>query len=85
MEQSVNKIDPTTKLRLLSAKDYFGWIRDKLINMKPVYQRPYTYQDEVDGKWGNVWQKTLIKNFLEGGFVQPIHLLYRGKTPLCIG
>tara|TARA_R110000744_G_scaffold54207_1_gene115190 strand:- start:58 stop:1608 length:1551 start_codon:yes stop_codon:yes gene_type:complete len=78
MEQSVNKIDPTTKLRLLSAKDYFGWIRDKLINMKPVYQRPYTYQDEVDGKWGNVWQKTLIKNFLEGGFIQPIHLLYRG-------
>ena len=78
MEQIINKIDPTTKLKLLSAKDYFGWITNKLINMKPVYQRPYTYQDEVEGKWGNVWQKTLIKDFLEGSFIQPIHLLHRG-------
>jgi len=77
-EYFINNIDQTTKLRLLSAKEYFGWIRDTLINMNPVYQRPYTYQDEVKDKWGHAWQKKLIKNFLEGSFIQPIHLLHRG-------
>ena len=33
MEQIINKIDPTTNLKLLSAKEYFGWITNKLINM----------------------------------------------------
>ncbi len=80
MDQTINKIDSTTKLILLTAKDYFGMITQSLINMKPVYQRPYTYQDGVKGNWGKAWQKKLIKNFLEGAFIQPIHLLDRGTT-----
>ena len=75
----MNKIDKSTKYNILSATEYFGWITKKLINLKPVYQRPYTYQDEL-GVGGNKWQKTLIRNFLLGGFIQPIHLLdRRGK------
>ena len=72
----MNKIDKSTKYNILSATKYFGWITKKLINLKPVYQRPYTYQDEL-GVGGNKWQKSLIRNFLLGGFIQPIHLLDR--------
>ena len=72
----MNKIDKSTKYNILSATKYFGWITNELINLKPVYQRPYTYQDEL-GVGGNKWQKSLIRNFLLGGFIQPIHLLDR--------
>ena len=76
----LNTIDNSTQLELKTATDYFGWITKKLINMKPVYQRPYTYHDEDKSYWGNVWQKSLISDFLSGGFIQPLHLLVRKNS-----
>ena len=75
----LNNINNNTKFRVMSADEYFAWLSKGLVNLSPVYQRPYTYPDKSDNYWGNVWQKTLIADFLGGAFIQPLHLLNRDK------
>jgi hypothetical protein len=77
--KTLNNIDDTTKFQLVSADDYFGWLSQGLVNLSPVYQRPYTYPDVSDNHWGSAWQKELISDYLNGAFIQPIHLLNRDK------
>jgi len=71
----LNTINKTAKLLVKSASKYFSMLSQKMINLSPVYQRPYTYNDESSEHWGNEWQKSLIGDFLKGSFIQPIHLL----------
>ena len=75
----LNDINNRTKFQIMSTDDYFSWLSQGLVNLSPVYQRPYTYPDKSDSHWGYPWQKTLISDFLNGAFIQPLHLLNRDK------
>lgn len=59
-------------------KDYNKLFENQTINSSPRYQRPYTYNDN-DGSGGADWQKGLIAAFINGEFIQPIHLRFRTK------
>ena len=79
---NLNTVNDTSKLIVKPAGKYFEMLSQNHVNLSPVYQRPYTYNDEDTNTWGNRWQKKLIGDFLKGEFIQPIHLLENTNTEL---
>lgn len=63
-----------TKITTYSSNKYKTLWDAGSINKNPIYQRPYWYFDEDPNQWGQQWQKELICAFLNGEFIQPIHL-----------
>ena len=61
---------------------YMELFRSGIIDPKPTYQRPYTYDDELGSYTGNTWQKNLISNFLRGDKIPPLSLRQVNDKPI---
>jgi len=59
---------------------YMELFRSNIIDPKPTYQRPYTYDDDLSFYTGNTWQKNLISNFLSGDKIPPISFREVGEN-----
>tara|TARA_X000001382_G_C3163431_1_gene177020 strand:+ start:33 stop:1610 length:1578 start_codon:yes stop_codon:yes gene_type:complete len=73
-ETLVSQISDNEKIQTYKASRYKALWDAQTIDRKPVYQRPYWYFDKDPNQWGVTWQKDLIRDFLSGVFIQPLHL-----------
>lgn len=68
-----NRVNADEYQMLVSASQMKSWDDSGMLELSPLYQRPYTKRDGQKGYYGDAWQKSLIADFFKGRFIQPIH------------